>query len=281
MRISVLGMGRMGSALATRLVSGGHDVKVWNRSPGKAGDAVRAGAVEVATLEEAAEKADVVLTMLADDAAVRDVVLGDGGLVGHLADAVYIDSSTISPPLADEIAGRLERYLAMPVMGSPDAVAAGEAALLLGGPEDAADAVEPVTRALTDKLTRFDRAAEALAAKVTGNFLLLAGLTVLAEAFEIARSGGLDDERIKAVFSESPLVAPGLRNRFDNVLSGSAEGWFTTELGAKDVGLALDLASPADLPVGLAVLDRYRQVAGGDLAGADVAAVGLGYRRRE
>jgi 3-hydroxyisobutyrate dehydrogenase-like beta-hydroxyacid dehydrogenase len=282
MRISVLGMGHMGQALASRLLGGGHDVVVWNRSEGKAGPALDAGASEARSLEEAVARAEAVVTVLADDRAVRSVALGEGGVAAALGpDAAYIDCSTVSPGLAGELATGIDRYLAMPVVGSPDAVRNGQAALYLGGPQRWADAVRPLTSALSERIHRFGSAPEALAAKLTGNYLLLAGLAVLAEAFEIGRAGGLGDDDLKAVFSESPLVAPGLRNRFEGVLSRSPEGWFSMALGGKDVGLGLELARSAGtgLPVAEAVRALYGRADEEGRGQADVAAVGLLYRR--
>lgn len=282
MRITVVGLGHMGSALAVRLAGAGQEVRVWNRSPGKAGDAVAAGAVEAPSLEEGVAGADVVLTMLSDDAAVRGLVLGDGGL-GRLvegAGGVYVDSSTVSPGLSAELAGAIGRYAAMPVLGSPEAVTSGQATLLLGGTEAALGAAREVARAVSERVAEVGTAPQTLAAKVTSNYLLLAGLPVLAEAFEIARAGGLDDETIGALLKESPLVAPGLRNRFDAVLTGSREGWFSTALGGKDVGLGLALAGGAGrrLEIATAVEALYERAASSGLGDADVAAIGLLYR---
>ena len=281
MKIAVLGMGRMGAAMAARLAAGGHDVTVWNRSPGKAGPAVEAGAREAGSIAEAASSAAVVITMLAADRAVREVALGREGLAGNLGDdAVYVDSSTISPETSAELAGRFDRFVAMPVLGSPEAVRSGSAVYLAGGPTAALDAIEPVTSVLTEKLNRLESAPLALAAKVTANFLLLGGLSVLAEAIEIGRAGGLDDGQLEAVFGESPLVSASLRNRFEAVLGRYTDGWFSMALGAKDVGLGVDLAGRAgmELPVARAVRARYDSAASGDLADADVAALGRLYR---
>lgn len=262
--------------MAARLAAGGHDVTVWNRSPGKAGPAVEAGARQAGSLEEAVSSSEVTITMLSADDAVRAVALGDGGVRAFLpSTAVYVDSSTISPETSAELAGRFEQFVAMPVLGSPEAVRGGSAAYLAGGPRDALERLEPVTATLTDKLTRFGTASLALAAKVTANFLLLGGLAVLAEAFEIGRAGGLDDDQLKAIFAESPLVAPGLRNRFDTVLAKSTEGWFPMTLGAKDAGLAVEQAAGAgrDLAVASTVRALLESGAAGPLADADVAAV--------
>lgn len=280
MRVSVLGMGRMGAALAIRLATGGHEVTVWNRSPGKTGPALEAGASEAGSREEAVTGAEVVMTMLADDDAVRRVALGDEGVRALLGpDAVYMDSSTVSPGLSEELARNIERYLAVPVFGSPEALQAGQASLVLGGPADVADRVEAVTGAISERVARLDTAPKALAAKLVGNYLLLAGLAVLAEAFEIGRAGGLDDAQLKAVFGEGPLVAPGLRNRFDGVLARDTDGWFTMRLGGKDARLGVELADRqgVHLPVAEKVAELYRRAVEAGLEEADVVAVGRIY----
>lgn len=278
MKIAVLGMGRMGAAMAARLAESDHHVEVWNRTPGRAGPALEAGAQEAESVRAAVSGAEVTVSMLAADDAVKEVALGPDGIHRHLpSGAAYVDSSTVSPATTAELAGRFERFVAMPVLGSPDAVRSGAAGYLAGGPAHVLDFIEPLTLALTGNLTRFDAAPLALAAKVTANYLLLSGLAVLAEAFEVARAGGLTDDRIAEVFGASPLVAPGLRNRFEAVLKGSEEGWFPIRLGAKDVGLAVAQAGRG-LKVAEAVKSLFDGAAAGDLASADVAAVGRVYR---
>jgi 3-hydroxyisobutyrate dehydrogenase-like beta-hydroxyacid dehydrogenase len=102
MDIAVLGMGRMGSALAARLLDGGHRVTVWNRSRGKAGEVVSAGAREAKSVADAAADADVVITMLANDDAVRAVALGE--LRSSIGDqSIYVNTSTVSPALNSEL----------------------------------------------------------------------------------------------------------------------------------------------------------------------------------
>jgi len=278
MRVSVLGMGHMGRALADRLAGGGHEVTVWNRTPGRAADVVAAGAHEAGSVAEAVAGAEVVVTMLADDHAVQAVAKE---IVPALdADAVYVDCSTVSVALSAELAERFGRFASLPVMGSPDAVRSGTAAYVVGAPADVTAALEPVLATLSGPVVRFARPALAVAAKVTGNYLLLTGLVALGEAFAVARAGGLDDDEIRRVFAEHPLVAPALRNRFEAVLSGAAEGWFSVALGGKDVGLALELARSAGqrLGAGEATLAAYDATAAGGLADADIAAVGRLYR---
>jgi 3-hydroxyisobutyrate dehydrogenase-like beta-hydroxyacid dehydrogenase len=278
MRIALLGMGQMGRALAVRLVTGGHEVTVWNRTPLRAADALEAGASEAPSVADAVTGAEVVITMLADDDAVRAVADALEPALGERA--VYVDCSTISPAFAAELARRFARFASVPVMGSPDAVRAGVAAYAVGAPGGIVEDLEPVLDSLSSTRLHFERAELAVAAKVTGNYLLMTGLVNLAEAFAVARAGGLDDDDIRRVFAEHPLVAPALRNRFETVLGGGTEGWFSVALGAKDVGLALALAATAGvrLEAGEAAHAAYDRAAAEGLADADIAAVGRLFR---
>lgn len=285
MRIAVLGLGRMGVALGARLLERDHDVLVWNRSPGKAGELVEAGAKEVGSIAEAAGDVEVVVTMVANDEAVREVALGDGGVVPSLGPgAVYVDCSTVSPALSTELgeAAGSDRFVALPVLGAPSAVRSGAASYLAGGEEAVVARVEPMLAALSDKVRRYPSPAMALAAKLATNLVLLSAVTALAEAFAVGRAGGLDDDQLRTLLAESPMVPPGLRNRFDGVLTGEQEPWWGAALGAKDAGLAAALArsTGVELPVADAVRDRYDAAARAGLADADIATVGRLYRPR-
>ncbi|MFG1783849.1 NAD(P)-dependent oxidoreductase [Rhodococcus oryzae] len=280
MDIAVLGMGRMGRALAGRLLEGGHRVAVWNRTRGKAEEIVSAGARQAQSVTDAVDGVDVVLTMLADDGAVRAVAFGE--LRSSIAEkSIYVDCSTVSPKLSGELAEvYLARFLALPVVGGPAAVSAGEAVLLAGGDAGVLDRLGPVISSLSDSVRIYDSAPLALSAKLATNLLLLSEVVALAESFAVGRSGGLGDAQLRDLLGTSPLVPPGLKNRFEGVLTGSPDGWWTTVLGAKDAGLAADIAREAgvELPVGTAVRKRYEVAASSGLGDADVAAVTDLYR---
>jgi len=279
-RISVLGMGRMGESIALRLLAGGHQVTVWNRSPGKAAEPVARGATEVRSVAEAAAGADAVITSLANDDAVRALVLGEGGLAGRLGGAVYIDASTISPALSAELAGAIDAFVAMPVLGNPEAVRAGTALYLLGGPAPVLERVEPVVAALTSATRRYRTAPMASAAKLASNLLLLDAVVALAESFTVARAGGLSDDEIRDLLGESPMVAPGVRNRFAAILGHGEASWWTIALGGKDARLAAELARSAGarLPLTEAAYQRYQDAVAAGLGERDIAAIGDLYR---
>ena len=266
MDIAVLGMGRMGRALAARLLEGGHSVAVWNRSKGKAAEIVSAGGREASSVADAVDGVDVVITMLANDGAVREVALRE--LRPSIGDrTIYVDCSTVSPKLSGELAEAFPaHFLALPVLGSPLAVRAGQAIYLTGGNAELVDHLAPVLASLSNTVRRYDTEPLALAAKLTTNLLLLSQIVALAESFAVGRAGGLTDDQLRELLGNSPLVA-GLKNRFEGVLTGSQDGWWSPVLGAKDAGLAIDIACGADveLPVAQVVQGLYDKAAASGL----------------
>ena len=280
MEIAVLGMGRMGQALARRLLGGGHSVVVWNRSKGQADDVLAAGAREAGTIADAVEGADVVITSLSDDDAVQAVALGDGGVRSAIGpEAIYADASTISPFLAEALAGEFESFVALPILGPPAAVESGQADYLVGGDPAVADRLAPVLSTLSDTIRRYDTPRQAIGGKLANNLLLLAEVAALAEAFAVGRSAGLSDDELRDLLDQSPMVPPGIRNRFEGVLAGGQEAWWSAALGAKDAGLAVDAAAAAgvELPLAETVRELYHDtaVAGGE--DDDIVAVARRY----
>jgi len=279
MRTAVLGMGNMGRAVAERLLGAGHEVTVWNRTAGRAGSLLAAGAREASDAAQAAAQAQATFTSLADDAAVREVVAGVGGVGAALGDGVLIDVSTVSPQstaLISEAAGG--RLLAAPILGAPAAVTAGEAAYLICGPHELVELVAPVLESLAPQERRIylgEDLALAPTLKLLSNYLLMSGIAALAEVVATAQAAGLADELILGFLGRAPLVAPALHNRLQDIVSGEHDGWFTTTLGAKDVRLAEQLASShgLELPLAAAVAGRYEEAARQGWAQADLGAI--------
>src|SRR5438132_1782608 len=195
MRLAVLGMGRIGHAVAERLLGGYHEVTVWNRTPHKADDLVAKGARESATPAAAAEETEATFTSLTDDAAVRTVVTGEDGVAAGLGDGVLIDASTVSPSttadLAEAVGGRL---LASPILGSPKAVVSGEAGYLIGGPRELYDRLAPAYGALADAGRRVyvgEDAGVATTLELLSNHLLMSRIAPLAGTVPSAQACGL------------------------------------------------------------------------------------------
>ncbi|HZD65486.1 MAG TPA: NAD(P)-binding domain-containing protein [Acidimicrobiales bacterium] len=278
MKLAVIGMGRMGRALAQRLLATGHEVAVWNRTPGRAPEVVAQGAREAPTLADAVGAAEVVMLSLADDQAVLEVVTGDDELLGALAmGAVVVDASTVSPGTTARLAEAVgpSWFVAMPILGSPMATASGEAMLLFGGEPAVVDRLSPLWEALAPKRRYCGAAPLASVLKLASNLVLVAGVAALAEAVGMAEAGGVDTAALRDFLEDSPLVAPGLRNRLEDVLSGDHTGWWTTELAAKDVRLAAEVAEAGGrwLPVTRAAEGLCERAAATGWAGADLGAV--------
>src|SRR6202012_3376695 len=286
MWVAVLGMGRMGHALAERLLAGGHTVTVWNRTPGKADDLLARGARPAATPAEAAAASKLALPSLADDNAVRTAVTGPDGAAAGLADGVLADASTVSPQTTAQLSEAASgRFLASPILGSPMAVMGGEATYVIGGPRVHLDLARPVYETLADENHRRyvgEDPTVASTLKLISNYLLMTGIASLAEAVATAQAAGLDDTLVRDYFSRLPLVAPGLRNRLNDIHSGEHRGWFSTTLGAKDVRLAEELARfhGLQLPLADAVKRRSEEAMADGWADADIAAVVELLRRR-
>ncbi|MDQ1515749.1 MAG: hypothetical protein QOE80_1579 [Actinomycetota bacterium] len=283
MDIAVLGMGRMGQAVARRLLGGGHDVVVWNRSPGRAGKVVAAGAREAHSIADAVSGREVVLTSLANDDAVREVALGDGGIRHAIGpEAVYADCSTVSPALGTELGKNFPLFVALPILGAPAAVEAGQAVYLAGGDRAVIARLDPMLATLSDRVRRFDTPAKAAGGKLANNLMLLAEIAALAEAIAVARAGGLSDDEIRELLGQSPVLPPGVKNRFEGVLTGEQDPWWSPALGAKDARLALEAAKAAgiDLPLAQVVEALYREAGAGDRDhDEDIVAVANRYRR--
>jgi len=252
MRITILGMGNMGRAFAARALDKGHEVTVWNRSPGRAGDLVGRGAREAGSPAEGAAGADYVLVVLADDAAVNHVCLGDAGALAALApEAVLINVSTVAPStsrsLAEEAGGH--HVLDAPVLGAPEVIAEGRGRFFVGGDEEAVGAADVIWSDLGSGHTYCGPLGSGNTVKIVVNLLLVAGVSAVAEAVATARSHGVPDELLKAILPDLPVVAPATRARLDSVMDPGHPGWFAPALARKDVRLAIGLAEEAGLAV--------------------------------
>ena len=266
MRIAVVGLGNMGAAIAGRLLDRGHEVTVWNRSPGKADEVAGKGATVAPTAAEAAAGAEVVLVVLTDDDAVADVVLGAGGVAAALAEgAVLADVSTVSPAMARRLAaeGPAGRVLDTPVLGAPSALAAGSGRFVVGGPAEALSVAQPVLDDLGAATTHCGPAGAGAVMKLVANLLLVSAVSTMAEGIAIARGHGLDDDLLRSVFGgtgpggDLPVVAPAAKARLDPVLDPAHPGWFGPALARKDVRLAAALAEEAGIAAVVApALDR-------------------------
>ena len=252
MQISILGMGNMGRAFAVRAIETGHQTTVWNRTPGRVAALVASGAIEANTSTAAAASADAVLVVLADDAAVLDVCLGEDGVLASLGpDAVFANVSTVSPETARRLAevGPEGRVIDAPVMGSPAMIAGGLGRFLIGGPTSAISATESLWNDLGSGYTHCGPVGTGATMKILANSLLITGVASLAEAIATARQQAIPDEFLKTLLADSPVVSLASNLRLDSLLDPTHPGWFSPTLARKDIRLAIDLAEETGVGV--------------------------------
>src|SRR6476646_1333232 len=211
MQVGFVGLGNMGSGMAANLLKAGHALTVYNRTPAKAEALVAEGARLAKTPREAA-RGDVVITMLADDAAVESVAFGpDGVLAGLKTLSIHISMSTISVALAERLASAhqaaRQRFVAAPVFGRPEA--AGKLFIVAAGEPKTVQACQPLFKALgqhTFVIT--DEPPKANLVKLSGNFLIAAVIETLGEAFALVSKAGIDRARYLDILTNTLFGAP-------------------------------------------------------------------------
>lgn len=263
MKVGFIGLGHMGAAMAGNLVKAGHEVTVYNRSPGKAAVLEAAGARVARTVSEASE-GDAVMTMLANDAAVESVVLGPGGVVASLRrGALHVSSSTISVALSERLAQEhssvAQRYVAAPVFGRPDAAAAAQLVVVAAGEPAATEAASPLLAAIARKVFVLGEQPQAAnLVKLSGNFLNAAVIESLGEAFALITKGGVDRQRYLEILA-SLFNVPAYNIYGALIASGRFEpAGFAAPLGQKDIRLLLAAADGLGVPMPLGSLLRDR-----------------------
>lgn len=283
MKVGLIGLGQMGSAMASNLLKAGHDVTVWNRSPGKADALVDAGATEVATPAEAAQ-GEVVMTMLADDHAVEAVVYGDGGIVG--APALHISHSTISVALADRLTAdhpEVQGYISAPVFGRPVAAQSAKLFIVAAGPSPQIDRCEPLFDAIGQRLFRVgERPSAANLVKLSGNFMIMAAVEAMAEAMSLAERGGVDRHALLEVLTGTLFGAPVYQTYGEILVNDRFRpAGFAAPLGLKDMNLADAAATASRVPMPLLgiIRDHLRAAIAQEGEAIDWAGAALAVRR--
>ena len=277
MRVAFLGLGRMGVAMSRHVLTAGHDLHVWNRSPGKAADLVAAGAIEAKTVGDAVADADAVVLMLFGPDSVREVL--PDVLAAAPRGVLVIDSTTIGPEAAREF-GRLcaecgARYVDAPVAGSVGPATEGTLGVLAGASaQDWADA-EPLLQlwGAPPRVRRVGPVGAGSALKLVVN----QGIGVLAaglgETLKLSHELGLDRAMVLDVLAAG-AYGWTLNQKRPMVESGDFTGTqFSVDLLAKDLALAVDAARDAELEVTRAALDAARKTIAAGHSGDDYAAI--------
>ncbi|MDX6402961.1 MAG: hypothetical protein QOH70_416 [Blastocatellia bacterium] len=282
MKVGFIGLGNMGSAIARNLIKKGHTLTVYNRTRSRAEPFASLGARIAETPSETATDAEVLISMLADDAAVEDVIFAPGNAIAALAaGAVHISMSTISVGLSRRLAAshreKQQHYLASPVFGRPDAAAAAKLFIIAAGPAAQIERCRPLFDAIGQKT--FIAGEEAHAAnviKLAGNFLITTVIESLAEAFAFGRKFGVDPHAFLDILTNSLFTAPVYQNYGSMIASDNFEpAGFKLPLGLKDNRLLLAAAEEAAAPMPMASLihDRFVAALARGLGESDWAAI--------
>jgi len=274
--VGFIGLGNMGSAMATRLLDAGFDVTVYNRSPGKADAVVARGATVAATVAQACA-GDVVFTMLANDEAVEAVVTGDAGVLATMREgATHVSASTISAALSKRLtaahAAAGQQFITSTVLGRPEAASAGKLFVLAAGPAEAVEPLIPVLDALGQRTFRVsDVASVGNVVKLSANFLLANVIESLSEAVALVSKAGVDRADYIDIITSTLFSAPAYQTYGGLIAREEFEpAGFAARLGLKDIRFVLAAAEELEVPLPIASLLRDRfltllAAGGGDL----------------
>lgn len=264
-RVGFIGLGRMGLQMAARLLAAEHDLVVYNRTVEKTTDLVKGGAQYAPSIAAACENREVVITMVADDAALREVTLGANGIRQALPKGgIHLAMGTHGAGVIQQLAAAHkdagQTLVAGPVLGRPEAVAAGTLGIVAAGPEEAVRRCEPLFQAIGKRTFHAGTRPEgAIAIKLSNNFVLGCAIEAMAEAFALIRKYGVSPQVFYEVMTEGLFAAPAYKVYGKIIVDESYDKvGFSTLLGLKDAKLIFEAADivRVPLPSGNAYRDR-------------------------
>ena len=280
--VGLIGLGNMGTAFGERLLDGGYDLLVYNRTAAKAEPLAARGAAVADTAEELAERVDVVLTSLPNDEALESVA---EEVVGAMSpDGVLVDLSTVSPGASARVAALADEasvaYLRSPVSGNPTVVRAGNLSLIVSGPRATLERVEPVLTTIGPTVQYVGDGEQARIVKLALN-LVIAGLAqLMSEALVLAEASDVSRKDLLEVMGSSAVGAPFVKYKTEPLLRDDFSATFTTALMEKDIDLILDAAKQTgvELPVAQEMKSLLRATAEAGHADDDFMALYLRQR---
>jgi 3-hydroxyisobutyrate dehydrogenase-like beta-hydroxyacid dehydrogenase len=284
--VAFLGLGAMGLPMALNLQRNGFTVTGWNRSREKGEPLVAAGGHLAATPREAVAAADVVITMLADPAAVAQVAVGpEGFLAACRPGTIWVDCSTIGPTHAREMAARAAArtvtFVDAPVLGSVVPAVEGKLHFLVGGPAEAVERVMPLLEVMGSQVTHLGPTGQGAAAKIVSNMVTATVLAAAGEGLALAERLGLDRETMAEILAHGPVSSPILHLKLPLFLREEFSPYFRLRWMEKDLALALREASQAGaaLPAAAAAHGEYAGARSAGMGDLDFAAVGQWIRK--
>lgn len=286
MTYGFIGLGSLGTPIALNILESGHPLLVYNRTIEKAQPLAAKGATVCHSIAELAGKADIVFTMVADDAALKAITTGNNGLLQHLRPgSLHVSMSTILAATAGELAAlhtaKDQHYLSAPVFGRPEAAAARKLNFVISGPQALREQATPLLKDAggagvwefgNDVLT-------ANTVKLCGNFLIAAAMEAIGESVSLAKNSGVDPHKMWDMFGQTIFSTPLYQNYSKIILNQQFEpAAFTTKLGLKDLNLVLDQGAKANqsLPLAKLLKQHMAKLVDNGKEAIDWSAVSLG-----
>jgi 3-hydroxyisobutyrate dehydrogenase-like beta-hydroxyacid dehydrogenase len=283
-KIGLIGLGLMGRPMGMNLLKAGHQLTVWNRTPERAQELVKAGAILAKTAREVAAASEFLLTIVSDPPALESVLWGhegqnDGAFGGLRTGSIYVDSSTISPSLVARIAAACKergvRFLDAPVTGGDWGAREGNLVFMIGGDAETLRDAEPILGVLGKKWFHLGPNGAGQTVKLAMNAILALEVGAMAEAIALVRKAGLKGEQLVEVMQASMARSGVLDVKSPLMLKGDYKPSFPLRLMHKDLGLALDLGNQLGvaLPTTAAAREIYNYVKGESKEDLDYSAV--------
>jgi 3-hydroxyisobutyrate dehydrogenase-like beta-hydroxyacid dehydrogenase len=263
--IGFIGIGHMALGMVRNLLSAGHSVKIYNRTRAKAEALEADGAVVVDDIRDVCSN-ELVISMLADDKALEDVVFGDVDFVNAMpSDGVHVSMATISEAMGRRLSelhtAANRAYVSAPVFGRPDAAAAAKLFIVAAGTAESIERCQPAFDAMGQRtFVVGDKPVAANVVKITGNFMLASVIETLGEAFALSRKYDIDPENLLELLTSTLFSAPVYKGYGAMIAKENYEpAGFKLNLGLKDIGLALEAAQSmgVNMPIANAVRDQF------------------------
>ncbi len=256
-----IGAGRMGVAMAAFIIKAGYPLLVCSRSATSRQKLVVLGAKEVLSVTQCAGAADIVFSCITDDSALREVALGtDGVLANAKANAVFIDTSTVSVEVSAQVASAAEvrgiAYLRIPISGNAASARVGNVTALVSGPESAWNTVKSIVQSFSAVQVYLGGGEEARVMKLVVNLLVYAHAQALAEALTLGRKAGLDWNLMLDTLGQSTLASPWLKAKVTLMKPRDFTPTMTGRMILKDLDLMLDAARSNAVPLPITALTR-------------------------
>src|SRR5882724_5161920 len=252
--LGFIGIGNMGSRIARRLLDHGYQLMAYNRSREAAEALIKYGASVAGSIAELASKADVILSSLANDDAVKNVYADPQGVFAYVRrGSAIIEMSTVSPATSRELyelsreAG--VKCLDSPVSGSTPSAEEGTLTLFCGGDEELFQAAQPIFSSIAGQYFYLGGSGSGTAMKLVANTLLGVGMQAIAESVALGQKEGLDRHRLFEVLSRTAVIAPAHLGKLSRADRGDYSAQFAIRLMNKDFGLVLETAAAARVPM--------------------------------